>query len=747
MTVAAQTPLVSYTGAGTVGPFSVPFRFLAATELLVRKTVAGVTSTLNYPADFSAAGVGEVSGGAITLAAALASGATLRIERRTAPVQTTTYAANDPFPASSHERALDRLTLIAQENAEKLDRAVLQPPGEAGVELNAETLLGSAVAIEAAKEATEAAAAAAAADRAIVVTKAAEAAEDAADAEEARDAVYEVAASFLRFSGTQIAGDATITMAQPVDADAAGTVELIIGGVVQVGGIDFTTDGTNVLTLVEALDYDAPYKGVHKGGQSTVSGNMVMQVDPVFGTALRSAKMRWSDHPNLRDAVDGVGQGIEENDTDAVNLLFNYLNTQGRKSAFVSRGRYLIGEAPPELTGQFDLRGVGDGSATLKGTGDFPILSIDARSADRLFGSISDLNIEGSNSGSGRGSDDASCCIRLRADPSSVTGVKYWTFQNLRLSAARWPILVQKTGGVYWNGFYSLSAHGYNRWINCVVTPTGPCEYGFHAPGTFGLHSQILGGAYRGYEACMRLGGGGSLEGVGDILLNGVHFLSSKIGLEVIGPLTAGVYNENLMADGCQFDNITEHVFRIVRMQNFRLFPCQGTNSADPEFIDCDNYIYDYDGGLYSVGYDHEFGGNVVFDDENGPRYDHRVIARGSDNVSVHSVVGGNVLGAGASLDLHGGAHPTLASVAQMKATRHIESNQGGTVNLREVSATGRHTFKDASANTLLDLNAGQIVVATLPSYANDAAAAIGGIPLNGLYRITSTGALTQRVV
>ncbi len=44
--------------------------------------------------------------------------------RQTAQTQTTDYTPNDPFPASSHEDALDKLTLLAQDQQDELNRAI-----------------------------------------------------------------------------------------------------------------------------------------------------------------------------------------------------------------------------------------------------------------------------------------------------------------------------------------------------------------------------------------------------------------------------------------------------------------------------------------------------------------------------------------------------------------------------------------------------------------------------------------------
>ncbi|MCP5015191.1 MAG: hypothetical protein GY938_07890 [Ketobacter sp.] len=58
-----------------------------------------------------------------------ATGESLRIDRITTKTQQTDYVENDEFPAEEHENALDRLTMIAQENAEAVDRSLTIPLG------------------------------------------------------------------------------------------------------------------------------------------------------------------------------------------------------------------------------------------------------------------------------------------------------------------------------------------------------------------------------------------------------------------------------------------------------------------------------------------------------------------------------------------------------------------------------------------------------------------------------------------
>lgn len=129
MTVGSQTPrFVQYAGDGSSGPFPYAFRITASSDLIVKKTDAeGVTTTLTGN---TITGVGEAGGGGVTTAAPVAVGQTLLIYSDVPLTQPADYIANDSFPAETHEGALDRLTLIAQDLRRDVDRAIKTSMGD-----------------------------------------------------------------------------------------------------------------------------------------------------------------------------------------------------------------------------------------------------------------------------------------------------------------------------------------------------------------------------------------------------------------------------------------------------------------------------------------------------------------------------------------------------------------------------------------------------------------------------------------
>lgn len=131
MTVSSQVSSVSYLGDGVTTLLPVPYYFLEQTHLLVtRVNIGGTTDTLILGSDYSVSGAGNQAGGSITMLVAPEVGVQIIIDRSVPATQETDYVPNDPFPAESHERALDKLTMLVQQTISTVGRALLRPLGK-----------------------------------------------------------------------------------------------------------------------------------------------------------------------------------------------------------------------------------------------------------------------------------------------------------------------------------------------------------------------------------------------------------------------------------------------------------------------------------------------------------------------------------------------------------------------------------------------------------------------------------------
>ena len=125
MTVSTTTNKVSYSGTGSQTVFAYTFKIFADGDLDVYIRDTNGTETLQtITTNYTVSGAGADAGGNVTFVTAPGSTDTVVIQRKLDLTQGTDYVANDPFPAESHEDALDRLTFITQQIQEEVDRSI-----------------------------------------------------------------------------------------------------------------------------------------------------------------------------------------------------------------------------------------------------------------------------------------------------------------------------------------------------------------------------------------------------------------------------------------------------------------------------------------------------------------------------------------------------------------------------------------------------------------------------------------------
>ena len=135
MTVTTTTTTNTYTGDGTTTAFSFTFEILETTDIkvIVVTTATGVESVRSIgtgSTNYAVTGTGNVNGGTVTFVTAPTASETVFLMRNMAFTQPTDYRTNDPFPAETHENALDRMALQIQQVSRRLDRALLRPESD-----------------------------------------------------------------------------------------------------------------------------------------------------------------------------------------------------------------------------------------------------------------------------------------------------------------------------------------------------------------------------------------------------------------------------------------------------------------------------------------------------------------------------------------------------------------------------------------------------------------------------------------
>lgn len=138
MTVSSDVSRNDYDGNGVTVDFPITFRFLLNTDLRVIRTVKATGAQTDLIPDslgadgFTVDGAGQPNGGELHVVTPPTSDEKITVLCDPPVTQLTDYIANDPFPSDSHERALDKLTMIARALKEKLSRALTLPESVVG---------------------------------------------------------------------------------------------------------------------------------------------------------------------------------------------------------------------------------------------------------------------------------------------------------------------------------------------------------------------------------------------------------------------------------------------------------------------------------------------------------------------------------------------------------------------------------------------------------------------------------------
>ena len=132
MSIATSTAKVQYTISSTTQALPVPFYFLEDAHV---KAIRSRADTADYDmvkgTDYTLTGAADEDGGTLTLIATnMTIGDVVTIKRDISITQEVNYVYNDRFPAETHEKALDKLSMIAQQDREELERAIRFPESE-----------------------------------------------------------------------------------------------------------------------------------------------------------------------------------------------------------------------------------------------------------------------------------------------------------------------------------------------------------------------------------------------------------------------------------------------------------------------------------------------------------------------------------------------------------------------------------------------------------------------------------------
>lgn len=340
MTVPSSTSSVSYTADGISALYSVPFRFLQNSHILVT-TRQGTGAEVIEVGTYTVAGAGSPSGGTVTFSPVKAAGTTIVISRNVPLTQEADYVDNDPFPAESHEDALDKLTMISQQLKEQGDRSLRLPITAVGVSTQLPAPLASNL---------------------IGWNSTANGLRNFTTAEIATTVAF---GNFRYDRFTATAGQTVFTLA--ADPGTLGNLDVSIDGVTQVPIDDYTLSGTT-LTMTSALvggERVLARYGTAAG--ATDASSMTWQP---AGTAAvqRTVQAKLREIIHVRD-YGAVGDGVND-DTAAIQAAINEAAARGGGEVRFHAGQFRISAQLSVTTS--GIRLVGEGgeayTPTVRGT-------------------------------------------------------------------------------------------------------------------------------------------------------------------------------------------------------------------------------------------------------------------------------------------------------------------------------------------------------------------------------------------
>lgn len=139
MTIQTTDNTISHSASGSQQNFTYNFLVPKATDMVVYEN--GIATVEAYTVN----GVGNPAGGSIDFTTYIPVALTrVTLTRLVPPTQLVNYEPYDPFPAETHEGALDKLTMITQQLQEELDRAFKFLPGSPDSGVTWEGLSGNA---------------------------------------------------------------------------------------------------------------------------------------------------------------------------------------------------------------------------------------------------------------------------------------------------------------------------------------------------------------------------------------------------------------------------------------------------------------------------------------------------------------------------------------------------------------------------------------------------------------------------
>jgi hypothetical protein len=268
------------------------------------------------------------------------------------------------------------------------------------------------------------------------------------------------------------------------------------------------------------------------------------------------------------------GDGVTD-DTAAIQAAFTAVAGLTYKAIHFPAGSYKITGAITITGSDWHIYGDGKATTTILAAYDGNMLVIDCQLATYRYGLVRDITFKRESA-----TYSNTYAIRVKGANTSASGLRHWTFRDLRFSGVEYGIYYEDAGDYATSSGATISGgHGFNEHINLET----PLELNARYPyatirwaGALGPHERIFGGQYRSRYACVMIGAGAASQIQGDFLMNGVHCVLGDYGVEILGPTGGSAYKYNFSIIGCQFDVLN---LGTVKASNIGLLRVIGNNN------------------------------------------------------------------------------------------------------------------------------------------------------------------------
>ncbi len=368
---------------------------------------------------------------------------------------------------------------------------------------------------------------------------------------------------------------ADIASAATVDLDAATGEMVDITGATTTTALTLNTGKKRVLRCTGAWPVTAGASLVVDG---KIAGTRTFTVNDRFDAVGYAAGVvglsRISTKPALMDFRDfgALGEGPSHDDWPAMQAAINEAQSSSYPAVFMSPGDYWISQPLVASSSLLEWWGGGVQSRiTSSVDGDIIVLDADTGGA-----SLANLSLHDFAIGVDPALTPVACDgIHIKVNATTVTGLTNSRIENIDFFNVTKGIAFDSGKKELWNGSEQLDGSKFNTITNNRIHAYAAVKYGIYwAQGASG-HNIITNNQLRGSVIGLKVGDGGPLSAVGDMIVVGNTIISNggKC-VEIKGPSTAGMYNQNVTVVGNQFDGASPSDYLIMTdMSNCTVFP------------------------------------------------------------------------------------------------------------------------------------------------------------------------------